>query len=133
MDERDPDERLREGRRQGRVDERLDGIDQHFDDLNGSIAKTAESLQELKDEVTGQRRDILELTSSVREVVPQVRQLVAEGIGTKQVAEALSDRKVAYDSGGDRWRSRVAWTLGLATGVVGLIATAAFVVRLIVG
>lgn len=123
----DPDRSAGESKayREGKVDQRLAAFDRHFQDLNGSVEKTGDALQELKDEVTGQRRDIADLLTSVEQVVPQVRQLVAEGIGTKQVAEALEGRKKADDTGGDRWRTKVAWATGIAGTLVVLVGVAA--------
>jgi hypothetical protein len=109
------------GRTEGRRDAKIEDHGNRLDAINGSIERTGGAVVRLETEIVGQRRDIKDLTRKVDEMVPKVAKLIAEGIGTKQVAEALSDRKTAEDSGGDRGRARIAWAVSIVTAALGVV------------
>lgn len=122
MSEETHKEATERGRVEGRRDAKIEDHGNRLDAVNGSIIETGNKVARLEAEVIGQRRDIKDLGELVRGMVPEVQKLIAEGIGTKQVAEALSDRKTADDTGGDRGRARIAWAVSLATAGIGVLA-----------
>lgn len=127
------DEALARGKKEGAIDALLEEHTSRLNQINGSVAQTGRKLGEVVVGLTAQRRDIADLTTAVDGIVPQVKKLVEEGIGTKQVAEALDTQKTADNTGQDRIRAFVAWTLGIVTGFVGVIATTVLIIRLITG
>jgi len=110
----------------GVQDQRLHGHDEHFIKLNGSQAKVAEELGELKKVIGNLRMDFQRLSDAVESNQKTVSTTaMAVEAERKSTAEAVeTQRTTLRDSAERRWSplSRMAVIVSIAAGLAGLIA-----------
>jgi methyl-accepting chemotaxis protein len=118
MSEVDPHEKaLAQAREEGRVAQILVEHGKHFDQINGSIDKSAEALNDLRGEIRGVRED-MRLAAERVEVAASV--LAQE---TERRREALAETVGAGDRKFTRRERVFALVLAIAVPALGLIAS----------
>lgn len=94
--------------REGQVNERLRGHDEHLKRINGSIERFADALETV---ARNQDRTDDKVTGLML-VMPKIQTVAEKQIHAEEVAEALKQKTIAEQTAWDRWRGIVAWGLG---------------------
>jgi hypothetical protein len=108
--------------REGQVNERLRGHDEHLKRINGSIERTAHALEEVARK--SDRMD--DKLTGLLLVMPKIQTVAEKQLQAEEVAEALKQKHLDEQTAWDRWRNIVAWSLG---SVIALVTISNLILR----
>jgi hypothetical protein len=100
--------------REGQVNERLRGHDEHLKRINGSIERTAHALEDVARK-TDRMDDKL---TGLLLVMPKIQTVADKQLHAEEVAATLKQKNLDDQTTWDRYRNIVAWSLGTVIALV---------------